>query len=57
MRDECLFNAAGGSLVDANGGAFLGSIDIDWLGPAGYPPMWLISTLVTPVVSDVRVSE
>ena len=57
MHDECLFNAAGGSLVDANGGAFPGSIDIDWPCPVGYPPMWLISTLVTPVVSDARVSE
>ena len=57
MRDEYLFDAAGGSLVDANGGSVPGSIDIDWLRPAGYPPMWLISTLVTPVVSDVRVAE
>jgi hypothetical protein len=31
--------------------------DIGWLCSVGYPPMWLISTLVTPVVSDVRLSE
>mgnify|MGYP003626503648 CR=1 FL=1 len=45
------------SLVDSSRNAVSGLIDNGCPYPAGYPPMWLISTLVTPVVSDVRLSE